>query len=214
MRQILAMGAFAGAFLAAVGSVVNWNDDLTTTRLALHPRGHAAVAAVQPSPSPAQVAVPSPQPSPSPPAGPAAVRPVALAAPAPARAPAPKPPSVVVGSYQQTLINRDRAAAGLPPVTWSPCLAGVAQQQADRMAASGSIAHTDGISEDLSCGLGGFAGENLGYWTGGINDTQLNSMFMASSEHRANILGNFRYVGTYWAVAPNGTAYLAVEFES
>ena len=39
-------------------------------------------------------------------------------------------------------------------------------------------------------------------------------MFMASSEHRANILGNFRYVGTCWAVAPNGTAYLAVEFES
>lgn len=119
-----------------------------------------------------------------------------------------------MGSYQQTLINRDRAAAGLPPLTWSSCLAGVAYQQASRMAAGSTIAHANGISEDLSCGIGGVAGENLGDWTGGINDVQLNSMFMASSEHRANILGNFRYVGTCWATAPNGTAYLAVEFAS
>jgi uncharacterized protein YkwD len=37
-------------------------------------------------------------------------------------------------------------------------------------------------------------------------------MFMNSSEHRANILGPYRYVATAWVVAGNGTAYVAVEF--
>jgi uncharacterized protein YkwD len=37
-------------------------------------------------------------------------------------------------------------------------------------------------------------------------------MFMASPEHHANIMGPYHYVGTAWAIAPNGTAYIAVEF--
>jgi uncharacterized protein YkwD len=37
-------------------------------------------------------------------------------------------------------------------------------------------------------------------------------MFMNSPEHRANILGPYRYVATAWRVAANGTAYIAVEF--
>jgi uncharacterized protein YkwD len=60
------------------------------------------------------------------------------------------------------------------------------------------------------CGLP--AGENVGFWSGGINDGQLNSMFMSSPGHRANIMGPYRYVGTAWAVAPDGKAYIAVEF--
>jgi uncharacterized protein YkwD len=35
---------------------------------------------------------------------------------------------------------------------------------------------------------------------------------MNSPEHRANILGPYRYVATAWVVASNGTAYIAVEF--
>jgi len=213
LRQILAMGAFAGAFLAAVGSVVTWNDGVATApRAPVAAAAHTAAGATV-LPARAQLVLPTPPPSPV--ASPAARRAAVAAAISALRPPVPaRQPSVVTGSYQQALINQDRAAAGLGPLTWSSCLAGVAQQQASRMASQGSISHTDGISEDLGCGLGGFAGENLGYWTGGVNDTQLNSMFMASSEHRANILGNFRYVGTYWVTAPNGTAYLAVEFAS
>jgi len=52
----------------------------------------------------------------------------------------------------------------------------------------------------------------VGYWSGGIADSRLNSMFMASPEHHANIMGPYRYVATAWVVAPNGAAYLAVEF--
>ena len=122
--------------------------------------------------------------------------------------------SFVIGSYQQQLINQDRAAAGLRPLSWSSCLASVAAANAVRLSRQGWTPpyHTNGPNLDLNCRLGNQAGENVGYWSGGINDRQLNSMFMASPEHHANIMGPYRYVATVWAVAPNGYAYIAVEF--
>jgi uncharacterized protein YkwD len=122
------------------------------------------------------------------------------------------PVSIVVGSTQQALINQDRAANGLAPLTWSSCLYSVARSNAARMAAQGFISHTNGPTADLACHLGYSAGENVGYWSGGISDAQLNSMFMASAGHRANILGAYHHVATAWVVAPNGFAYIAVEF--
>ena len=151
----------------------------------------------------------SPQPSPSA-KPPAASRPKAPVTPAPVRVAA---PAIVIGSTQQRLINQDRAAHGLRPLTWSTCLASIARSNAVRMANQGYISHTNGATRDLGCGLGNHAGENVGYWSGGIYDVKLNSMFMASPEHRANILsGYYHYVGTAWVVAPNGAGYIAVEF--
>jgi len=118
----------------------------------------------------------------------------------------------VVSSAQQAFINQDRAANGLGPLTWSGCLAGIAASNAARMAAQGFISHTNGPQADLACGLDSRAGENVGYWSGGVNDAQINSMFMNSPDHRANILGPYRYVATAWVVASNGYAYVAVEF--
>jgi len=118
----------------------------------------------------------------------------------------------VIGSTQQALINSDRASAGLPPLTWNSCLAGIAYQNAVRMANQGYISHAGGPTQDLGCGLGSRAGENVGYWSGGINDSQLNTMFMNSPDHRANIMGPYHYVGTALVVARNGYGYIAVEF--
>jgi uncharacterized protein YkwD len=129
-----------------------------------------------------------------------------------AAAPAPAPPPIVVGSTQQAYINGDRAGAGLGALNWSSCLAGIAYQNALRMANAGAISHAGGANADLSCGLGNQGGENVGYWSGGISDAQLNTMFMNSAGHRANIMGPYRYVGTAWVVAKNGYAYIAVEF--
>jgi uncharacterized protein YkwD len=148
---------------------------------------------------------PSPDPSPTPPPPPAAA-----AAPAPAR-PAP-PPAIVIGSTQQALINQDRAANGLGPLNWNGCLLNVARSNAARMAAQGAISHANGPQVDLTCGLGHQAGENVGYWSAGVNDRQLNTMFMNSPGHRANILGPYHYVATAWVVAANGSGYIAVEF--
>ena len=154
------------------------------------------------------------QPIASPAATPSAQSPVVTA---PTRAPAPRPAStaqahVAIGTGQWGLINQDRAAAGLPPLRWNACLAAIATQNAARMAAQGFISHTNGPTLDLGCRLGSRAGENVGYLSNGINDVKMNAMFMASPAHRANILGPYRYVGVAWVVAPNGNAYIAVEF--
>jgi uncharacterized protein YkwD len=160
---------------------------------------------------------PSPEPSPkaAPEAVPPAVAPPAAAPPAAApvqEAPPAAPAAIVIGSTQQALINQDRAEAGLGPMTWSSCLASVADSNAARMAGQGFISHVNGPDRDLACGLGNQAGENVGYWSVGINDSQLNTMFMASPEHRANIMGPYHYIATSWVQAGNGYGYIAVEF--
>lgn len=126
---------------------------------------------------------------------------------------APAPPAIVIGSAQQSYINADRAAAGRSPLSWSPCLAGIAAGQSAAMAARGAIFHGGGVTQDFGCGLGSAqTGENVGYWSGGTNDAQLNTMFMKSPEHRANIMGPYHYVGTAWVRAANGYGYITVEF--
>ncbi|HEY0830423.1 MAG TPA: CAP domain-containing protein [Candidatus Dormibacteraeota bacterium] len=155
--------------------------------------------------------IPRPTPDPTPP--PAAPAPPAAApASAPVHPKPPPPPAIVIGSTQQALINQDRARNGLGQLTWNGCLANVARSNAARMAAQGFISHTNGPNLDLSCGLGHQAGENVGDWSAGANDPQLNSMFVASPEHLANILGPYHYVATAWVVASNGRGYIAVEF--
>jgi len=149
---------------------------------------------------------------PPPPALPEAA-PQAWAAAAPAAArPVTAAPPLVIGSAQQSLINQDRASAGLPPLSWSGCLAGIAGGQAQAMAAAGTIFHGNGVQRDWSCGLNSAqTGENVGVWGAGINDAGINQLFMGSAGHRANILGPYHYVGTAWVVS-GGKGYIAVEF--
>ena len=80
------------------------------------------------------------------------------------------------------------------------------------MAAQGYISHANGRSLDLACHLGSRASESIGVQGGGINDAAMNAWFMGDAPHRANIMGPYHYVGVAWVTAPNGTAYLAVEF--
>ena len=200
---VVAMGASAA--VAAHDRSAHPTAQLTA-RTAVSGPGSALLAADDPSPSnhvhaPLQFTPPSA----------AAPSPNGSAGSAPAQRPA---PPIAVGSYQQVLINRDRASRGLRPLTWSSCLASVAVANAVRLSRQGWVApyHTNGASLDLGCRLGNQAGENVGYRSGGINDSVLNTLFMQSPDHYANIMGPYRYVGTAWAVAPNGAAYIAVEF--
>jgi len=124
-------------------------------------------------------------------------------------------PDIFHTSQQQILINQDRASnGGLSGLAWSPCLANIALQNAQRIAAQGYLSHTNGPTLDLGCDPSyTTAGENIAYISSGIDDAQANTMFMNSAPHRANILnGAYRFVGTAWVVAPNGYAYIAVEF--
>ena len=185
----------------------------TASVLRLHaqttPSLAASRATLQPGPTGTEVAVamPSPTAKPAPRPAKAPVRIAPVAAPRPVVTAA-----IVIGSAQQALINQDRAKYGLRPLTWSSCLASVAYSNAARMAAAEHMWHTNGVYSDLACRLGNRTGENIGYWTGGVADSRLNTMFMNSPEHKANILGPYRYVATAWRIAANGTAYIAVEF--
>jgi len=160
----------------------------------------------EPPPDPVDPVVPVAAPPP-------AAAPAVTVASAPARPPVARPkPPITVGSGQQGLINADRAAAGLPPLSWSGCLAGIASSWASYMARTGIFQHGPGVSQDFGCGLGSHqCGENIAWMTGGPSDSTANTMFMNSPEHRANILGPYRYVGTAWATA-NGKAYMVEEF--
>jgi uncharacterized protein YkwD len=206
---------FAGVVLVAVISTATaaslraHNDSAHTLIASQSSIGAGYVGSDPPDPRPVRHQQPTSQPPAvaSPPGQKASAPPVQSIAPAP-----PPPPAIVIGSTQQALINRDRASAGLGPLTWSSCLYNVAVSNANRMAAQGYISHTNGPNLDLSCGLGQQAGENVGWWSGGINDSQLNTMFMNSPDHRANIMGPYHYVATAWVVASNGYAYIAVEF--
>ncbi len=210
---------FGGVILVVIVS--------TATAAALHTHGDSAHTLIASTASTAPIgdgyegsSSPDPRPdrhqqqsSSQPAAAPAPPGQRASAPPAQSIAPPPPPPpAIVIGSTQQALINRDRASAGLGPLTWNSCLYNVAVSNANRMAAQGYISHTNGANVDLACGLGHQAGENVGWWSGGVNDSQLNTMFMNSPDHRANIMGPYNYVATAWVVASNGYAYIAVEF--
>ena len=170
---------------------------------------HRTVDGIVPDNLGAQVDPPHIVTPPSPTPATSARPPASSSAPVPVRA---GPPAVVVASTQQALINQDRAAHGLAPLTWSGCLYNVAVSNARGIAAQGYLSHTNGPQMDLTCRLGNRAGENIGSWSRGINDPKLNSMFVASPDHYANIMGPYHYVATAWVVAANGYGYVAVDF--
>jgi uncharacterized protein YkwD len=130
-----------------------------------------------------------------------------------AAAPAPPAPASAAGSLQQQLTNQARAGAGLAPLQWNACLAGVAQRHAVEMAQAGHIYHGDGVQQDLGCGQGYMrAGENVGMTSPGIDDNRIFAGFMNSPGHKANIMGAYRYIGTAWVLGADGAGYVSVEF--
>jgi len=165
----------------------------------------SAVEVVEPPlPTPVSAGTP-PRPTPT-----ASIRPAA-GVPVPAMTPH-VVDGVLIGSRQQELTNQARAAAGLKPLAWDPCLAAVATAHAAEMAAAGRIFHGQGIDQDLACRLGTRrAGENVGETSGGADDQRIFTAFMSSSGHRANILGAYRFVATAWVIVGR-TGYISVEF--
>jgi uncharacterized protein YkwD len=208
MRVAAWLGALAVVAVFSTGLVLAAHRPATTAGLTASHEASALLAA--PNADGAQTDPPHVIPAPSPsPSAPATSKPASPPSGTSVRVAA---PSIVVRSLQQRLINQDRVSRGLPPLTWSGCLYNVALANARRIAAQGYLSHTNGPQTDLTCGLGYRAGENIGYWSLGVNDYQLNRMFMASPEHYANIMGPYRYVATAWVVASNGYGYIAVEF--
>ena len=199
--------------VGAISLARQHSDSAQTLTASRQPAAGAAITTSDRAQDPARKLQPPPTPSPSPsPTAAPTAPPAAPAAPPQVTTRAPSRPALVINSTQQSLINQDRAARGLGPLTWSSCLYNVAVSNAKRIAAQGYLSHTNGPQVDLGCGLGHQAGENVGDWSLGINDRQLNTMFINSADHRANILGPYNYVATAWVVASNGYGFIAVEF--
>jgi uncharacterized protein YkwD len=138
--------------------------------------------------------------------------------PAPPK-PAAPPVSTVGGAagVEFSLVNQDRAANGVAALRFSGALARVAQYRAQDMLNRGYFSHYDPATGQLAFSalmhLWGIpyttAGENIA-WSTNPSMAGINTMFMNSPEHRANILrGAYHQVGI--GVASNGAKTMVVE---
>lgn len=108
-----------------------------------------------------------------------------------------------------SLINQSRTSAGLAPLSVASELVSYARSHTDEMIAAGKIFHSS--NAQLAGASSGWSalGENVGM---GPDPQVLHSAFMGSPSHRANILGNYNYVGVGAAHAPDGTLFVTVIF--
>lgn len=156
----------------------------------------------------------------TPPAAPATAAPAS--APLAAR-PAPVHPAPSVSgvggaaAVQFSLVNQDRAANGAAPLAYSAALARVAQYRAQDMLNRNYFSHYDPSTGQLAfvqlLHLWGIpyttAGENIA-WSTDPSMAVINTMFMNSPDHRANILkAGYHRVGI--GVASNGAKIMVVE---
>jgi len=119
--------------------------------------------------------------------------------------PSPTREAPVAGSAIIDGTNAARADAGLPGLSVSSCLAGMAQQHADRLAAARSLHHQDLGGVMSSCGMS-TAGENVAMNYNG--PSAMVDQWLESPGHRANLLSNrFSLLGVGVAQASDGSWY-------
>jgi uncharacterized protein YkwD len=111
-------------------------------------------------------------------------------------------------AYLIALVNNYRAANGVGPLAEAGDADAKAQQQANDMAASGSIYHSN-LASGIQPGWAAI-GENVGV---GATIDSVEASLQASAPHRANLLsGSYNQVGVGVAVGSDGRVYVAQEF--
>jgi uncharacterized protein YkwD len=127
------------------------------------------------------------------------------------------PPPTADG-YQRAMfdaVNRDRANAGLPALTFSPKLSVLAGGHACQMARAGYLFHSDLGATMNSPDFGAYwtMGENVLMAPAYYSAQDLDNLWMGSAPHRANILnGNFNVVGMAACFAGDGQVWAVEEF--
>jgi len=116
-------------------------------------------------------------------------------------------------------INRERAANGRKALALMNDLTSIARRHSNWMAGDGTIYHADSSSphyrqgDNLAAEISGnwwAAGENVGM---GPDCDSIHQAFMASPEHRANILDtDYNQVGVGVAYDSGGTVYITEDF--
>jgi hypothetical protein len=110
-----------------------------------------------------------------------------------------------------SFINSSRASAGLPPVSDNASLASVARNHSADMASQGTLFHTGNLAGAIGSVISGWQaiGENVGV---GSSVAEVNSMFMQSSAHRANILGNVNVAAVGVVTGSDGRVWVTQMF--
>jgi uncharacterized protein YkwD len=126
----------------------------------------------------------------------------------------PGPPDAVTAAAFDGA-NADRSANGVAPVQWNPQLWCLASDWSNHMASTGTMTHQDLRSILNSPEYTGYnaLGENIIHGPGTITGQQMETAWMASPEHRANLLSpGFTSVGVATARASDGTMYATEDF--
>jgi uncharacterized protein YkwD len=173
-----------------------------------------------PKEKPSDKAEAKPKPKPKPSKSPSETPSETTEAPAPApaqpktpavpetKAPEPTAPSTQAATSGSSILgatNAARANAGLQALSVNDCLARMAQQHAERLAAARSLYHQNIGAVASACGMSA-AGENVAMNYTGPSD--MVGQWMDSSGHRANMLnGGFTLIGIGTARAGDGSWY-------
>ena len=105
-----------------------------------------------------------------------------------------------------TLVNAERAKAGLRPLALSSCADRFAEEWSARMATTGTFAHRPDLGALLSSCSARGVGENIAY--GNVSADEMMRMWMNSPGHRANILApSFTHIGVGTARTATGRVY-------
>jgi hypothetical protein len=104
-------------------------------------------------------------------------------------------------------INSSRSSAGLAPLETYWDLTDDARAHSSRMMDKGSIYHNPALGSVT--GVWQKLGENVGM---GVDLAGMHSAFMNSSGHRANILGDYNYVGVGVKTDSDGVHWVTVVF--
>lgn len=167
------------------------------TRAPVHPRLRSTsmrrVSPLRPAWKPASKPAPRPKPPPPPP---------------------PPPPSGATNSAYEArilgLVNVARTSHGLAAVSMSSCADSYAESWSTHLAAIGALVHRS-MSSLLSGCHAQYVGENIGY--GAVSADTMVAMWMASSDHRANILNpRFTHIGIGAAQTSSGVWYAVQDF--
>jgi hypothetical protein len=113
------------------------------------------------------------------------------------------PASAAEADTLHSLVNQARAANGLGALSRNGAMDAVAVNWANQLAANGSLSHNPSYSSQIPGGWSA-AAENVAQ--GHPDANSMHDGWMASSGHRANILGNHTAVGIAF-VAAGGTTW-------
>ncbi len=105
------------------------------------------------------------------------------------------------------LVNQERRKAGLADLTWGTTCEGAVNTRAREIMTSYSHTRPDGSSWSTACPIpstGGWSGENLNAGNAAVSPETVVASWMASPDHRANILNpDFTHVSIGFVFDPN-----------